>query len=567
MSKRGKYNKTIKFLLPKLPVEKLKECIDQHPPTFNYQIDSFYSFLWDIIHQLSKVDDGEFAPLHSGILQDKYVNYTDYREYLILNQIILHNPSFEVEKHSMGYQINPDLLARNIIQVEIDIYSNAGRYIINRRNKEIQRAKKFNKNLKLLRKHFINIKFDFDGAYSFIEEAKQLTDYQYICAMDSINRFKDDNKKLRYFKRNKTNSRIDSNLSSLPSYLKQFINVNDILVQLDLKNSQPVLFNIILDFIYHSNCNTKPLTLCYKNNTLKISITLIGKEFKKNRKWVPLLKEEMETYIYYTSNGTWYEHLAGVYNAYYKTDSFDREKMKSKWMAIAYSSNKSINYKEDKIPFEKEFPIIGKIIRMIKQREYNQFAISLQQIEASIFIDLIAPKLIENDITPLTNHDCVIVQEHQVNEAHIIIKQVLQEQLGVEPKIDIEPLKEMTEIKPPRPKQRKKRVKRKKRKPQLELVESIIPVVQYNASKAPVINLKEMLNQFIDEHRGIYMDGIGRNKKINDKLIELSERNELKLVLDELNKYGFSYPLQCKLKSYYFKLMERNLVEVFEQES
>ena len=512
MAKRGKYNKTIKFLLPKLPVERLNECIDQNSPSFPFQLDSFYSFLWDIVHQLAKVDDGNLTYLYSGILQDKYVNYTQYRDYLVESGIIKLNKHYQVDKHSMSYEIHPDLLSRKIIQVEISIHSNAGKYIINRRNKEIQKAKKFNENLKILRKHFNEIKFDFEGAYTFIEEAKQLTDYQYICAMDSINRFQDDNKKLRYFKRNKTNNRIDNNLSSLPSYLKQFINSNKNLVQLDLKNSQPVLFNSILNIIYNSNSSSlntsKLLTLCYKNNNLKEVCNLINKESIGNRKWVLLLKEEMERYKYYTSNGTWYEHLAEVYNSYYDSKEYDRLKVKPMWMAIAYSSNWSKEYKQDKIPFEKEYPCIAKVIRLIKKKDYKQFAITLQKVESEIFIDLIAPELIRNEIIPLTVHDCVIVPEHQVNLAHTVVIGVLEEQLGFAPKLDVKALIEMTEIKAPR------KVKKRIESTQQQINKKASASIQESEP-----NLKKVMQQFINEERNFFMGEINNNKAVYEKLV------------------------------------------------
>ena len=529
MAKSTKYNKTIKFLLPKLPVDKLNECLKKSPPSFLHQQASFYSLFWDLVHQLAKVDDGDLAPLHSKILQDKYGKYKKYREYLVDQNIIIHNPQYEVGDHSMTYGFHPDLLSRKVVQVEIDIYSHAGRYIINRRNKQINRAKKFDKYINALRQKFNSVQFDYEKAFKFIEGADKLTHYQYISAMDSINRFKDDNKKLRYFKRNKTNNRIDNNLSSLPSYLKQFINSYDILVQLDLKNSQPVLCNSLFHFIYQSissskSSNNKSLegTLCYKNNNIKDAISLINKEIKKNSKWVPLFKNELDKYKYYTSGGVWYEHLADVYNSYYNTTKYKRKLMKPKWMAIAYSSNRSIDYREDKKPFEKAYPYISKVIRFLKKKDYKQFSITLQRIESHIFIDLIVPELIKAGITPLTVHDCMIIAQNEQKETHQIMLRVLKQELGFEPEIEDLLLTddEMTKVKPPR------RIK-KLSKPAIEAVAPSVQNEETEAVQEPEISFSEVMNSFIESDRSYFMKEINNSSSLYK---QLASENDAKVL-------------------------------------
>jgi len=232
------------------------------------------------------------------------------------------------------------------------------------------------------------------------------------------------------FKPCKKNGRIDTNLTSLKSYFKKFI-ISDVdLYQLDLKNSQPVLFNIILDIIHkliNEEISLEEVfpTLCYKNKYIKDTISLIYQWVKKDSKWVDILNREIPLYKEYTSKGTWYEHLAEIYNSHYKTDVFDRNMSKSLWMALVYSGNYSGKYNTSKLAFEKEYKGIGKLLRKFKQKEYNQLAICLQQIESEIFIDDIASKLFERGIVPYTIHDSIIVNENQLDEARDVMMEVM----------------------------------------------------------------------------------------------------------------------------------------------
>jgi hypothetical protein len=111
---------------------------------------------------------------------------------------------------------------------------------------------------------------------------------------------------------------------------------------------------------------------------------------------------------------------------------------KSLWMALAYSGNYSEKYNTSKLAFEKEYKGIGKLLRKFKQKEYNQLAICLQQIESEIFIDGIAKKLCERGIVPYTIHDSIIVNENQLEETREVMLDVLHQHLGFTPIIDKE---------------------------------------------------------------------------------------------------------------------------------
>lgn len=204
------------------------------------------------------------------------------------------------------------------------------------------------------------------------------------------------NKSLR-FNRNLTNDRLDTNLTNMASDLKPFIIGWKDMVYLDLKNSQPVLFNVELNKRYDKGSAT--------------------------------LKAEIDRYRKATFIGEWYEELMGIYNK-------DRDSCKDIWMCIAYSKNKS--YKGYKKPFKKDYPEIFKIIETSKVINYQDFAIKLQKLESKIFIDKICKELVDVGIIPFTVHDALIVQKSKQEEALKIMTKVLTEHLGDTPKIAVE---------------------------------------------------------------------------------------------------------------------------------
>jgi hypothetical protein len=166
---------------------------------------------------------------------------------------------------------------------------------------------------------------------------------------------------------------------------------------LDLSNSQPVLFNVILQQ--------------YKN---KASKELIN---------------EIDKYLEITTNGKWYEWLQGLFG-------LTRDECKKIWMKIAYSKN---NHNKDvKKVFQKEFPLIYSIIESIKSQKYEKFAISLQLIESEVFIDEICKELVKEGIIPYTMHDGLLVPiEHQQKTIEIM-SSILENKIGAVPNIKIE---------------------------------------------------------------------------------------------------------------------------------
>jgi hypothetical protein len=267
------------------------------------------------------------------------------------------------------------------------------------------------------------LKIDYDGAmnHSINRYNKELGESKtemeensaykrYSSRISSINGIYNGslNKSLR-FSRNKTNKRLDTNLTNMASDLRKFIVGYENMSYLDLSNSQPVLFNVMLNN--------------YRNNASKANLM------------------EIEEYLDATLTGKWYELLIEIFKVSYiknNEESFQnaRNKCKNIWMLIAYSKNESV--KKYKSIFSKRFPFIQSVISEIKLNKYQQFAISLQIIESEIFIDEICKELVTQNIIPYTMHDGLLVPIEHEKQTLEIMSSILKNHLGRVPNIKIE---------------------------------------------------------------------------------------------------------------------------------
>jgi hypothetical protein len=208
-----------------------------------------------------------------------------------------------------------------------------------------------------------------------------------------------------YFKRNQTNGRLDTNLTSLPSFLRPFIECEQDLYSIDLKSSQPF-------FLYTAIKDDES----------------IPQEEKDLYKQLVVSGE--------TNNGIGlYEFLESEYEKTFKKPT-NRKKMKELVFKIFYSKPKS--YSGFKEFFSKYFPHINEWINQKKQKDYKSFAIMLQKIESSIILDVILPMLAEKGITPYTIHDSFVTTESDVNHVVDMIVDVCTVEFGFVPNLHID---------------------------------------------------------------------------------------------------------------------------------
>ena len=202
-----------------------------------------------------------------------------------------------------------------------------------------------------------------------------------------------------FFKRNKTNGRLDSNLTSLPSYLRPYIQSDEPLFNIDFKNSQPF-------FLY----------------------TLLKSQKDIN-------PEELELYKQMVLSGQLYDALVLDFNKKHQK-IWIREQMKNMMFKIFYS--KTTSYLKYKNFFATWFPTIMAFINKTNSIKNNVLAVKMQTLESHAVLDVIMPEMEKLGIKPFTIHDSFMCKQSQVNTIVSVVTQKMEEMFGVCPSLKVE---------------------------------------------------------------------------------------------------------------------------------
>jgi hypothetical protein len=315
-----------------------------------------------------------------------------------------------------------------IVEIKINIKSKVGKYITKVYNMENDRIKHSSPHIITMKKYYMdNLQIDIENAKNHCINKYENDLLLANGDIDLINRAqnafnqrsisilqigdKSSSKRLR-FERGKKNKRIDTNLTNMATDLRPFIIGYDQMSYLDLSNSQPVLFNIMLKE-YKPKANDK-------------------------------LLKEMELYENITLSGRWYEYLAKLFD-------IERDDAKQLWMEMAYSKNRyfkdsgTVIHRGGKKVFAKAFPELIRVIEKEKKNYHADFSVGLQRIESNIFVDHICKELVEVGIMPYGMHDGILVPKEKEEETYQIMAKILKEHLGKVPVIAINEIKRYPE--------------------------------------------------------------------------------------------------------------------------
>jgi hypothetical protein len=564
----GYNSKHLKVRLPKNTVTKIKIALGTNEPTFPYENETFYGIVWDILSQLNDADYNGMVPLNWEVLRNKYTKgtflYNDHLDYLLDNDIIITNGHFKPHIQSKHYKLVAPLIRSDIEIVYLSMKSSLGQYMIKSRKSQMDTIDNLKAKdkifLKKIRDKVRSTDIDSEKARAFVNHQNlmgNLDSLRTSYADDYIDKFDKENRgTMLLFKRKMSNLRLYDSLTNIPHYLKQFILADERLVQLDLSNSQPLLANIIFEYIFDSLFNSKnhlinkhneSLHLLFRrNDDLKRAITLTDEEYKNTKSYRSKLRKEIDKYKELTASGNWYKYLSELYNKGYNTDYFDKNIAKGLHMIISFS--KCNVYRSDKKIFKSEFPLLHKLINHIKsgtkivdgkeESNHGSYAILLQKIESKIFIDGIAKDLIEeHNIVPYTQHDSITVEESEKAIALAKTEEVLFSVLGLQPSVQEDYWDEITTVKDKKIRDKreyKERVadhendKAKKKlelailEPSEPLIEAVVPsinIVQTDATVEPEISLHEVMHSFFDKDPDCFMKLIGKSKLLYDKLL------------------------------------------------
>jgi len=380
------------------------------------------------VHTFKKIESKEsnsFVDIPINYFTDiisKRESFYSAMNFLKSSEIIICDNNYsKLQGKALGYKFNDNLISK-LIPVEIKSKS-IGKRIINNKN---SRNSFVDDSLKMYKDYFLKtFKIDYVSALGYIDNwfnsqeplpgiyldssyvvpflnqdwIKLVNKYnQYFMSISSINDGE------LFFRKNKTNGRVDTNLTNLKSELKRFI-IGDNLYQLDIKNSQPFILSLYLN---------RP------QNLSKID------------------SNELTKYSDWTSSGMFYYLFEKEY--YMKTGKpISIKEIKTMIFCIFYSKNGS--YIKEKGIFKSMFPSIFNFIENEKKNKHNEFAIKMQNIESKICIDIICKELDKENIKYYTIHDAWVVDGNDVEVTEKIVYKMFYKHLNRRPTLKIEKLK------------------------------------------------------------------------------------------------------------------------------
>jgi len=421
-------------------LERLNDRLINSAPDFIYEKEVFY-FLLDMLYRLPtynkniELKNGGYYSISCEYFK-KYIGdrkYKKYIDYLLDIDLLMCDESYDIEEHiSKGYKLNPAFESK-LTTVIIPPIAKVWKSIT--QNFNSKNHKKTPDYIKRMKVCFKSLEFDIDGANAYITdlfEKGEISINQFNIYLLSISSLND--KQQLYFKRNTTNNRIDTNLTNLKKELRNFLKGDFSLI--DLANSQPYLFNYIIKSYLEGISSSDTNTI---NKPLQPFIEKLFKQFKNPPK---LNLKEVEKYNRLTKEGT-------IYDLFIDKFKIERSEAKKLFLATMYSPNHSKRFREEKKVFKAEFPSIYSFICKLKKKEYNKLAIALQELEAEIFIDNIARRIIEAGIGVYTIHDSVLVKRQNCDQAMNLMKDVFLEYFGEIPTFKTEDLSPLN-LKPKR---------------------------------------------------------------------------------------------------------------------
>jgi hypothetical protein len=366
-------------------------------------------------------------------------------QFLIDNNFILRNEFYKMGYKSKSYKIPVNYMGTTIgVMIE-------NKNINKRIDKQIKKYRAIKvKNLELAKtEYFKNFKIDYEGAQQAIyQQAKteiikllaelpmllfqqskidELVDEIICCKQSSANirqkildsrkgkdfldilhrymiyssRINAINDGFLFFKRNKTNNRLDSNLTSLPSFLRPFLLAEEPLMHIDIKNSQPYFLYVLLQ------------------NESQID------------------KQELNRYKELVVTGKLYEYLLKEFN-YRLYKKWNRDNIKKMLFRIFYSKNKSyLIYKET---FKSLFPTIMEYINQTNSIEHNTLSLKLQNLESYSVLDVLMPLFESQGIRPFTIHDSFVCKQSEKDVVIRLTERKLKEMYGFAPSLHVNTL-------------------------------------------------------------------------------------------------------------------------------
>lgn len=397
-------NNYFKQIFPEKLEPKITD-IEKHPP----RISGFrMSFLKQIIYWIcSKKEENGYSYLNMQYLRKQIPQAEQYIKFLLSIHLIERTRGYKPGERSYGYRISIEYDSKYIIKTVTD------QKLIRR---IIKAPRKFARGFYSQNKYIRDFTLD-PQALTFAKN--NFCGESYNSAIVSINMV-DNNEK--YSSIDEAGGRFYSNLTNMPSGLRQFVRVKNrcLKANVDIKNSQPYISTLVL---------TNPAGLV---------------RFAKSKEFAMILKnlnvpdnDDVKLYIKLVTSGQFYEYLMPLFQA--KGLPCTRCDVKNAVMIILFDQNRTRISRAKRI-FINHFPTVHKIFSILRGNGRGErFPILLQAIEAYIVLRVILPRINKEhpDIIAFTIHDSLLVTDSP-DIVEKVMAEELQKFIGYKPILKVE---------------------------------------------------------------------------------------------------------------------------------
>lgn len=443
-------SKSKKLFVIKELTEYIKTCEDYvaedeflYLYTIHYVIDRLYSKKTSLFDQV---------PIPAYVLQ-KYLDVRHYKriiEFLLSNYILYRDYYVKGDKLNgykgryYHYSLNPKWAQKKVTRV---LYTNKYIQSINKKQFITAYPILLNKmgnhtNIEITTNNLSKLKINEKLALDYINKDTKLDRNEYNSRYNQILSFNENSN----FIIDNTGGRLHSKVTTLASDLRtNFLFVEDDptskLIQLDISNSQPVFFTIVLNKYFEQLNKTKELPVFYEiysqnGEYLKRKASTRKKLFNNFSTYIENYKLELDKYTEWVESGIFYKKFVNI-------DIMTKDEYSDFKIAffgkVFYSNWKKKYVTKEELLFMKEFPIIFNYICNIKDKDYKQFPIHLQNVESGFILDEVLSELYNNISFFVTVHDAIIIKEQDSNKVYNVMMNLFKK-YELNPKIKTEEL-------------------------------------------------------------------------------------------------------------------------------
>lgn len=355
------------------------------------QVSYFLSLLSDARITNRKLQPGDFVRLKMEYLRNVIGRYDARKviDALHTGGIIEVDRSYKPREHSKGYRLAPYYREQPIKRVEVS--GKVAMKVISIHTCKIKKLKPLHRQMYAM---LSSTTIDYDNA---INEALQFeTTEQINAGVISIEKIHSKN----FFFEVCRNGRVHTNFTNLKKQLRKYIKIeNEFLFEIDVRCSQPFIFNYIL-------ATTSPF-LSYDGRI------------------------DVEHYKTLTKNGDFYDWLMNKIRY-----EGNRDEFKVTFFAkVFYCKNHSHHFYNECRIFQKMFPNVWGVVEKIKKRDYKAMANRLQRAESDIMINGVARELNRAGKKFVTIHDAILCRERDTEFVSETIKTVFRNKVGIVPTV------------------------------------------------------------------------------------------------------------------------------------